>query len=454
MEPAGKTVRVLLSVALAGAICIPNRTQGGLGDCAAGETNLPAGAAGVKAFSLKEAWAEAIASAHRHQVARTPSNAGRKTFSTAKASLFPLKTTDEEMSLPSSGESSSVLSLPVLMGMPAAQDDQFWAGRVIATVPVFSSGRVLSGRDAFKASRRAVRAGDRRETLDLKLLVAGAYVSVLRATRESQAAESVAASLALHLQRVSRRLEESAGCNADMLSCRAALTSARRREIDANTRLGLAAARFNRLLHRSLIAAVSLEDLACPPAPGDERELILRAFKSRPELAALSGQAEAFRQEAMSLRAGTMPSIGVSGSYNRLASSLMERDQALTAGVVVTWKLFGRGETQEKANEADDKADGVSVDLVEAMIIVSSQVHQASLELEEALQKTASARGLHAQAEERLTKALDRYVAGTGPSTEVLEAASSSLGSLGDCDNAIYDAAMAGFRLGRAVGDL
>jgi outer membrane protein TolC len=67
-------------------------------------------------------------------------------------------------------------------------------------VPVFSSGRVLSGRDAFKASRRAVRAGDRRETLDLKLLVAGAYVSVLRATRESQAAESVAASLALHLR--------------------------------------------------------------------------------------------------------------------------------------------------------------------------------------------------------------------------------------------------------------
>ena len=347
-----------------------------------------------------------------------------------------------------------MVSLPGMPGLPVTLDDQFWAGGVTATMPLFTFGRIRSGVDATKAGWKAAQAEERRETLDLKLSVADAYVKVLRATRARQVATSSVASLASHSQNVSNYYEQGFVARNDLLASQVVLADARQREIQAGNGLDLASASYNRFLVRPLTTPVTLRDLAPPPAAGDVSELTARAFKERPELVAFAEQVEAFRKEARSVRASALPSVGVSGGYLYLENSFLERGHVWTVGVVGRWNIFDSGLTRHKARAVDAKGDAVSALRAEAMDGVSLQVRQAWLEVDETRRRLEVTRDAVGQAEENLKVARERYRTGTGTNTEVLDAETLRVRSLGNHDNAIYDAVMADFRLRRAVGSL
>ena len=118
------------------------------------------------------------------------------------------------------------MSLPGSPGLPVVLDDQFWAGRVTATLPLFTSGRIRHGVDAAKASWKAAEAEERSETLDLKLGVADAYVKALRATRAVRVADSNVSSLASHSQNVSNLFAKGFVARNDLLASQVVLSEA------------------------------------------------------------------------------------------------------------------------------------------------------------------------------------------------------------------------------------
>jgi outer membrane protein TolC len=335
-----------------------------------------------------------------------------------------------------------------------AMDDQFFAGRVTAAVPLYTSGRISNSVKAAEAGWKATQAEERLEKLDLKLNVADAYVKVLRATQAVQIATSSVASLTSHSRNVVNLFDKGFVAKTDLLASQVVLADARQREIQAHNSLDLACASYNRLLVRPLTRAVRLEDLKPPPASNTVDELTERALQERPELTAFSEQTEALHQEAGSVRASALPSVGLSGSYLHLENSVLERDHVWTVGLVGTWNIFDSGLTRHKAQAVDDKADAVSALLAEATDVVSLQVRQFWLEVAETRLRLGVTTDAVAQAEENLKVAQDRYHTGTGTSTEVLDAETLRVLSLGNHNNAVYDAVMASFRLRRAVGDL
>ena len=240
----------------------------------------------------------------------------------------------------------------------------------------------------------------------------------------------------------------------DLLASQVVLADAQQHEIQACNGFDLASASYNRFLVRPLTNVVILEDLVPPPAAGDVNELTVRAFKERPELIVLAEQTEAFRKEARGVRASALPTIGVSGGYNHFENNILERDHAWTVGVVGSWNIFDSGLTRHKARAVDDKADAVSALRAEAMDGVALQVRQAWLEVGETRRRLEVTRDAVAQAEENLKVVRDRYRTGTGTNTEVLDAETLRVRSLGNHDNALYDAVMADFRLRRSTGDL
>ena len=444
----------LPGLALLCALCLPGGALGALNDGAVVATNLTAvPAASGQADSMERAWAEAIRSAHRLQASRKSTEAARETFSAAKSTRYPTLTAQGGRFWLDEAP-SAIVSLPGMPGLPVALDDQFWAGRVTATLPLFTGGRMRSGVAATRAGWKAAQAEERRETLDLKLGVADAYVRVLRATRAVQVAASSVASLASHWQNVSNLYEKGLVARNDLLASQVVFADARQRESQGRNDLDLAGASYNRFLVRPLTNPVALEDLAPPPPAGDVSELTIRAFQERPELVALAEQAEALRKEARGVRAGLLPSLGVSGGYGHLENSFLERDHVWTIGVVGTWNIFDSGLTRHKARAVDDKADAAAALRAEAMDGVSLQVRQAWLELNETRRRLEVTRDAVAQAEENLKVAGDRYRTGTGTNTEVLDAETLRVRARGNHDNAVYDAVMAAFRLRRAVGDL
>jgi hypothetical protein len=67
---------------------------------------------------------------------------------------------------------------------------------------LYNSGRISNSVKAAEVGWKTAQAEERRETLDLKLNVADAYVKVLRATQAVQAAASSVASLTSHSRNV------------------------------------------------------------------------------------------------------------------------------------------------------------------------------------------------------------------------------------------------------------
>ncbi len=448
-----KSLRTLLGVALLGTVCLLSRAQSGVNDRAAGETNLTAAAVFGQPDSLERARAEAIISAHRLKASRNSTEGTPEMLSALTSTRFSTVTADGGQLWLDKGPSAVVRS-PGLPGVPVALDDQFWAGRVVAPLPLFTRGRIRSGADVARACWKATQAEERRETLDLKLSVADAYVTVLRATRAVEVAAGAVASLASYSQHVSNLYEEGLVARNDLLASQVVLADAREREIQARNDLDLAGASYNRVLLRPVTSAVTLEDLAPPPAGGDVNELTARAFKKRPELVALTEQAEALRKEARSVRASAQPSVGVSGGYADLENNYLQRDQVWAVGVVGIWNIFDSSLTRHKDRVVDDKADDLSALRGEAMDGVSLQVRQAWFETDDARCRLEVTRDAFAHAEENLKIARDCYRAGVGTNTEVLDAEMLLILSLGNHDNAVYDAVMAAFRLRRAVGDL
>jgi len=333
-------------------------------------------------------------------------------------------------------------------------DDHFWAGGVTATLPLYTSGRISAGVAAAEAGWKAARAEERRDILDLKLNVADAYVKVLRATQAVQLAASSVAGLTAHSQNVAALFDKDFVAKNDLLASRVVLADARQREIQARNGLDLAGASYNRFLVRPLTQSVTLEELTPLLSAGDVDELTERAHTERPELVALSEQAQALHKEAGSVAAEALPSIGVSTSYLYLENSVLDRDYVWMVGLVGTWNIFDSGLTRHKVRALDSKAAAVAALRADALDGVSLQVRQSWLEVDETRHRLEVTRDTVAQAEENMKVARDRYHTGTGTNTEVLDAETLRVLSRGNHNNAVYDAVMATFRLRRAVGDL
>lgn len=402
--------------------------------------------------SMERAWAEAISSAHRLKASHKSSEAAREVLAAARSTRY-LSVTAEGGHFWLEEAPSAVVSLPGLPGLPVALDDQFWAGRVTATLPLFTSGRINSGVNAAKAGWKAAQAEERRETLELKLNVADAYVKVLRATRSVRVTTSSVAGLASHAHNVSNLYEKGFVAKNDLLASQVALADARQREIQARNALDLAGASYNRFLVRPLTNAVRLQEVIPPPLSLDVNELTRRALRDRPELVVLAEQAEALRKEAKGVRASALPSVGVTGGYSHLQNSVLERDHVWSVGVVGTWNIFDGGLTRHKARAVEDRAEALASVRAEALDGVVLQVRQAWLDEDETRRRLEVTRDAVAQAEENLKVARDRYRTGTGTNTEVLDAETLRVRALSSQDNANYDAVMATFRLKRAVGE-
>jgi outer membrane protein TolC len=418
------------------------------------ESNHPVASALLgRPESLETAWSQALAAAHRLKASHLGTASARETLAAARASRLPsVSASGGHFSLDQAP--TAVVNLPTLPGLPIVLDDEFWAGQVTTTVPLFTSGQIRSAVGMAKAGFRAAQAEERRDTLDLKIGVADAYVQILRVTRAVQVVSSSVASLESHSQNVSNLYAEGLVSRNDLLASQVALADARQRETQAHNALDLANANYNRLMVRSLTNSVVLEDLTPPEVSANATELTARALEERPELEMFSAQAEALRKQAKNIRASALPSVGVSGGYYYLENSFLERDHAWVVGVVGTWNIFDGGLVRHKARAVDDKAEGMSALREEVADSVALQVRQAWLDVDETRRRLGVTRDAVEQSEENLKVARERYRTGLGTNTEVLDAETFRTRALSNNDNAIYDAVLASLRLRRAVGDL
>jgi outer membrane protein TolC len=334
--------------------------------------------------------------------------------------------------------------------------DDFAMGAATLSVPVFTGGRISSSIAAAEARGRGMGAQASGAEQDLRLAVAESYVDVLRARKALAVADSNVRTLEALVGDIGAMYERELVPKNELLAVQVALADARQNRLRAANGAEVAQAAYNRRLGEPLDRAVELDEALPAPAalPTDLGALVQLAVEQRTELDALGEQANAYGQMAKVERARVLPQVSVTGGYNYLENQFLDDETVAMAGVGVQWALFDGGQSRKRAASLERNRRATEEQRADVESLIVLQVRQAWLGVDETQQRLQVTAGAVEQAEENLRIARERYGAGLGTQTQLLEAETLRVQALTNRDTAALDVGLARLRLARAVGSL
>ena len=404
--------------------------------------------------TLEDAWLAALRGDQRFDASRWNYFAAESNLAAARSEYLPSLNLGADY-LMLSQQPTFNLNLPPLpsVGMPLADRDSAGAHGLV-TQPLYTSGRISSGVNAAEAGVRANEADVNRTKLEIKINVAEIYVTVLRAIRIAEVAESKVASLTAHNRVVTDHFEKGVVSKNDLLAAQVALADAQQQALEARNGLEVARSAYNRALSRDLTAPVTLTELQDKGESDDLYELTRRAMQMRPEIAGLSAQAAALREQSASLQAKKSPQVALQGGYIYQGNSYIEPNGIGVLAVGVEWNAFDSGRIRNQAEAMARRAEALLHLRKDVESQIALEVRQKWLDLQTARQRVQVAHQATAQADENLRVARDRYEQQVGTNTEVLDAETLRVQAYTNFYNSNYQAVLAGLRLRRAVGNL
>ena len=407
----------------------------------------------VHAETLSQAWETALAKNYSIKAAQETVVAAEEQLQAAKAVRLPglsfksgYTARDKEPQL--------IATLgPATIALPV-ENQYSLAYQATASIPLYTSGRITSGIDASTAMFKASEADKESVRLNLKMQVAEAYVSVLRAIRGLEVAESHVASLESHERDVLALYNQGIVARNDRLASQVSLADARQQMIQIQNNLDLAQAAFNRLLQRSLDQQTALEELSIENINETLPILTQEALDQRSELTALTKKIQAIRNQAAGVRAEDMPQIALAGGYGYQQNDYLVDEGQWSITLGLQWNLFDGGVSNHKANAIDRQANALQQQDNDFASIISLQVRQAWLDTQETQKRIQVTSKAIAQAEENLKVSRNRYSSGLTTNTEVLDAETLRIKSQYNHANACYDRLLAILHLKRTIGEL
>jgi outer membrane protein TolC len=404
--------------------------------------------------TLEDAWRAALENDQRLESSEWSLSSAQSSWAGARAERLPSLTLGANY-LALSEEPTMSVNLSILPTQHLPLWERESGGfQGLVKQPLYTSGRITSGIHAAEAAVRANQAEVSRTRLDVKINVAEIYVSALRASRIVDVAESKVTSLTGHNRIVADHFDKGVVSKNDFLAAQVALADARQQALEAHNGLELARAAYNRALGRTLTDPVRLAELQDEDTSADVDELTRLALDTRPEIAGLSAQACALREQAASVAAKNSPQAGLIGGYVYQQNQYIDPNGLGVLGVGVEWNVFDSGRVRNQADALCQKAEAVLRMRKDVESLVALEVRQKWLDLQTARQRVQVARQATAQADENLRVAHNRYEQQAGTNTEVLDAEALRVQAYTNLYNSSYQAVLAGLRLRRAVGNL
>jgi outer membrane protein TolC len=414
-------------------------------------------ASAPRAETLNDAWARAAQQDRGLAAVRSQAEAAQLDASAARAQRWPTLAVGGSYTWldESPAFDFAFTGLPII-APPLFGGDDFAMGAATLSVPLFTGGRISSSIAAAEARGRGAGAQVLGAEQDVKLAVAEAYVDVLRARRSLAVAESNVRTLEALVSDIGAMYERELVPKNDLLAVQVALADARQNRLRTANAAEIAQAAYNRRLGEPLDRVAELDEtLPAPDAlPTDLGPLVQHALEQRTELAALGEQAKAYGQLARVERARLLPQVSLSGGYNYLENQFLDDEEFAVAGVGVQWALFDGGQARKRAAALERNRRATEEQRADAESVIALQVREAWLGVEETGQRVQVTADAVDQAEENLRIARERYGAGLGTQTQLLEAETLRVQALTNRDNAVLDAGLARLRLARAVGSL
>lgn len=159
-------------------------------------------------------------------------------------------------------------------------------------------------------------------------------------------------------------------------------------------------------------------------------ESIVQAFKNRPELEQQLVQRNISQQQRRSIRAGGLPQVNVTGSYNFQGLTTDNPDPFSTRGWAsgyavqanLTWNFFDGGAVRARVKQRDADISIAESRFDQIRNQVRREVEQAYFGLESSFENIETSEAGVLQSREALRLARLRFQAGVGTQTDVIQA--------------------------------
>lgn len=402
----------------------------------------------VNAESLETAWLSALHDNHSIKAAQATASASEQQLQAAQSQRLP--------SLNVSGgysQFSAPLAARTDIAGQAYQFNTAPAGsskvQAIASVPLFTSGRISHNIDAAEASLQASQANEASTISAIKLQIAESYIAVLRAQSAEQVARQHLSSLTTHAQEVAQRYEQGLVAKNDALAANVARLNAEQTLMQVSNQLDYAKSHYNQLLNRPLSAQVTLENLKPQLPTGTLENLTQSALAGRFELQVLAGEMASLSQQSGSVKAELLPQVALNSGYVYQENRYQANQGLWLAGVDVQWKLDAS--VSHKGDALSKQLAALKEQREDLANQISLQVRQIWLDIQESQQRIKVTEQAIAQAEENYRISNERYQQGLITHSELLQAEDLKTNSLDNHNNAHYDYSLAVLRLRRAV---
>lgn len=291
--------------------------------------------------------------------------------------------------------------------------------RGVLSYPLYTGGRIRSGREGAKARSEAAEAQAEQVRQTLAFEVARTFHTVVKARSFVGVAELGVKSFEGHLQVASQRVQSGTALRTEVLDLQVRLAQAREELVRARNAQSIAERALRNLLgidQGSLtLVETPLESRIPTETEGD--------VSRRAEWRVVQAMKRAADQEVNRAKAGYQPRVSAFGSLDSDSGWRTDGNgRSYTAGVMVQWDVWDGKLTQARVAEARALADAAQEEEKKLRLAIDFELAEARLQLASAKERLAVSEAAISQAEESVSLGRSRFEQGLVLGLQLMDA--------------------------------
>lgn len=309
---------------------------------------------------------------------------------------------------------------------------------------------------AAKVNYEIAQIGKRTAENDLISNVKQAFYRTIQAREQVRVATESRDRAAERLRQTQLEVEQGTRAKSDILRMETSLKQAEGDLLLAENALAQAKAALNVALGREVLTDVNPQESEADTIPvlGSEQELLERAKENRPEVQSLRLMIKSLEYVRLFQNSGMTPSLNLSLQHTRNLGSVgpFSRQQQTVGTVSLSVPIYDSGVTKAKVAQAREDEAQAKINLQQTELGVTSEVHQAYVNVLNAKSRLEVALKQLELAKENYRLTNLRYENGEGIALEVADANTQLTAAQIAANNAKFDHMIALAQLERAIG--
>jgi len=296
-------------------------------------------------------------------------------------------------------------------------DADNWMSGVTLTLPLYSGGKNVAGRDAALAALSASQHGAAAVRQVLAFEVTRTFLMIHKTRTLIEAAQAAVESFESNLKLSEKRIQAGTALKTDALDLEVRLAEAREdlaRTQNANTLTRQSLAMLLGIENGEVDASASLPQLQAPSSS---------QIASRPEVHMAESIAQAAAARIRQASAGWKPSVNAFGSaeHNR-GGKFDGQGTNYTVGVMAQWDVWDGNLTRGRVNEAEAELTAAQENVRRQRLAVTLEVQQARSALRESVERLEVSAKSVQLAEESVKLTRERFETGLALAAQLIDA--------------------------------